>query len=820
MLIMKKKVYAYIHTHWDREWYREFEEFRLRLVEVFDDIIEKLKHNELDTFYFDGQTAALEDYLEIKPQNEQIVKEFIKQKRLFIGPYYCSTDSLLIDSESIIKNLQIGYEYSKRFGCNDFIAYHADTFGHSSFIAQIIKYFNIPYAIFWRGLGELESEFLFRNLKSVYLIQGYFHDYFSAPVSIQDKVKMLKNTLDKIAKYSSTDILLPLGADHMAAADNIKYQIQEANKHLKDYEIVLSTPFEYLKSVDDNFKKNLTCEFRDTKRNFILPGVYSSRVDIKQQNSKHQWELSRIVQPLQAISCFLNLTKSYQQEVDYIWKLLIKNHPHDSIYGCSVDNVHRENITRFLKVNEASNALVNSIKRDLYTQNNIYSVLNLSNFDFSGALKIVTDKKLPKEYNAQKIGTRLAFPLLKMYAINQVPVTEDYTKFNEYLVDLKGLKPFSITKIDNNICQKSTLKVSENSIENDYIGLFIKDKNVILKDKINKKTYKNFINFIDRADIGDSYNFGALKGDKPLQALLVSSKIKQRGHIQSILQLKFEILIPKKSTPHGRSPKAVKHILNTDVILQNQNDYLEFNISWKNKSCDHILQVQFNLDEPVKQTVSDDLGGYIVRDFEPDYDIYSQIPAPRGIELKHNTAPIQKFVWTQGAGVVTEGLQEYEIAQNYLRITLLRSTGTISTPHNPTRGTPAGPPLPTPDLQLLGERNARFALTFKDCTQKCEAVAEKFYHTQLILNSELEDKVLLESGNENILVTTIKSSPNSDLIVRFLNKSDKNQTFKFKTALKNNGIFYTNALEEITEPYKDSVIEANSFVTVIIKKPR
>lgn len=817
---MKKKVYAYIHTHWDREWYREFEEFRLRLVEVFDDIIEKLKHNELDTFYFDGQTAALEDYLEIKPQNEQIVKEFIKQKRLFIGPYYCSTDSLLVDSESIIKNLQIGYEYSKRFGCNDFIAYHADTFGHSSFIAQIIKYFNIPYAIFWRGLGELESEFLFRNLKSVYLIQGYFHDYFSAPVSIQDKVKMLKNTLDKIAKYSSTDILLPLGADHMAAADNIKYQIQEANKHLKDYEIVLSTPFEYLKSADDNFKKNLTCEFRDTKRNFILPGVYSSRVDIKQQNSKHQWELSRIVQPLQAISSFLNLTKSYQQEVDYIWKLLIKNHPHDSIYGCSVDNVHRENITRFLKVNEASNALVNSIKRDLYTQNNIYSALNLSNFDFSGALKIVTDKKLPKEYNAQKIGTRMAFPLLKMYAINQVPVTEDYTKFNEYLVDLKGLKPFSITKIDNNICQKSTLKVSENSIENDYIGLFIKDKNVILKNKINKKTYKNFINFIDRADIGDSYNFGALKGDKPLQALLVSSKIKQRGHIQSILQLKFEVLIPQKSTPHGRSTKAVKHILNTDVILQNQNDYLEFNISWKNKSCDHILQVQFNLDEPVNQTVSDDLAGYIVRDFEPDYNIYSQLPAPRGIELKHNTAPIQKFVWTQGAGIVTQGLQEYEIAQNHLRITLLRSTGTISTPHNPTRGTPAGPPLPTPDLQLLGERNARFALTFKDCAQKCEAVAEKFYQTQLILNSELEDKVLLESGNENILVTTIKSSPNSDLIVRFLNKSDKNQTFKFKTALKNNGIFYTNALEEITEPYKDSVIEANSFVTVIIKNPR
>ena len=39
---MKKKVYAYLHTHWDREWYREFEEFRLRLIEVFDDVLKKL----------------------------------------------------------------------------------------------------------------------------------------------------------------------------------------------------------------------------------------------------------------------------------------------------------------------------------------------------------------------------------------------------------------------------------------------------------------------------------------------------------------------------------------------------------------------------------------------------------------------------------------------------------------------------------------------------------------------------------------------------------------------------------------------------------
>ena len=138
---MKKKVYAYVHTHWDREWYREFDEFRVRLDEVFNDVLAKLNSRELDSFYFDGQTSALEDYLQINPENENIIKQLIKDKRLYIGPYFCSTDSFLVDSESLIKNLQIGIEYSKTFGCTDYIAYHADTFGHSAHIPQIIKYF-------------------------------------------------------------------------------------------------------------------------------------------------------------------------------------------------------------------------------------------------------------------------------------------------------------------------------------------------------------------------------------------------------------------------------------------------------------------------------------------------------------------------------------------------------------------------------------------------------------------------------------------------------------------------------------------------------
>ena len=376
-----KKVYAYIHTHWDREWYREFEEFRVRLIEVFDDVLQKLKTGELDYFYFDGQTAALEDYLEIHPEKQNEIKKLIAEKKLSTGPYYCSTDSLLIERESLIRNLQYGINYSKKTGCSDFIAYHADTFGHSKDMPAIINYFNIDYGIFWRGCGDNPSEFIFNGLKSTYLIEGYFHDELSQELDYKKKAAGLKRTLDRISKFSSDCILLPLGADHLAAADNIKQQINEINKYLFDYEIILSTPFEYFEKVQNNFKKSIKTEQRSCKRNFILPGVYSSRMDLKQKNTGTQWALTEKTEPLQALMSYLGKSRNFQKEIDNAYKTLMQNHAHDSIYGCSIDAVHRENSIRYDRVLQTANAVQKSVLRDI--AGNELTVINFSQYPYT-----------------------------------------------------------------------------------------------------------------------------------------------------------------------------------------------------------------------------------------------------------------------------------------------------------------------------------------------------------------------------------------------------------------------------------------------------
>ena len=55
-------------THWDREWYLTFQEFRFRLVDVLDELFVFLKREKAFVFLLDGQTRALEDYLEIRSE--------------------------------------------------------------------------------------------------------------------------------------------------------------------------------------------------------------------------------------------------------------------------------------------------------------------------------------------------------------------------------------------------------------------------------------------------------------------------------------------------------------------------------------------------------------------------------------------------------------------------------------------------------------------------------------------------------------------------------------------------------------------------------
>ena len=106
----------------------------------------------------------------------------------------------------------------------------------------------------------------------------------------------------------------------------------------------------------------------------------------------------------------------------------------------------------------------------------------------------------------------------------------------------------------------------------------------------------------------------------------------------------------------------------------------------------------------------------IKRNFDSDYDIRKNLPTERGIEVKNNTAPMQRgfLIDEEGnnLGVITKGLTQYEVFQNKIYLPLLRATGVISNPQNPARTTPAGPPIEVNSLQLIGKNTAEFYVFF------------------------------------------------------------------------------------------------------------
>lgn len=682
---MKKHVIAYLHTHWDREWYREYEIFRMRLLRVFDNILDMLSKNKIPSFYFDGQTVALEDYLALRPENRELVESLIRHKKLFIGPFYCLIDEFLTDSFCFAKNIEIGLKIAKKFDCQDFIGYLPDTFGHSQNVVDILRDFGIDKCVVWRGCGDFPTEFKWCGMDTVNLPLGYFHDEFSLKTDIETKAKTIEKTLDKISEKSGEKyILLPIGADHLGVEQDIVQQIASVNELLKDkYYITLGSPFDYFKRVENNFNQfKWNDELRDNSRTFTLQGCYSSRLDLKRLNVECSYKLD-------LTSKFVELYRAekYNSLVEYAYKLLLQNQAHDSICGCSTDDVHSENIIRYKKILQIANGIIDELK---FTNNfGKNKILNLSNRVYSGMIEFKTAEK---NEGCVLLNTEKGFDTELLTDTQRIPVTEDYNDIYTYLAEVEDIKPNEEEYIMP-ISSPSDLSVTEKSLENSNINLKIKDKVLFLNNI--KVTLKDF------ADLGDSYNYGPKSDDYGTEFSILRTKVQRNTPLRAELKIDFE---------------SKWDVVTMTVTLDKKSAFCKLQFDWENSRKNHMLGVNFEMPECIETVFSEDMNTLIKRRFDPAYNIRNNLPKEKGIEAKNNTAPMQRGLLVDeeinNIGVITKGLTQYEVYKNNLYIPILRAAGQISNPNNPARTTPAGPPIEVGGLQMIGKNTAEMYVFF------------------------------------------------------------------------------------------------------------
>lgn len=346
------------HTHWDREWYFSKEEWSFRLIRLFDELLDVIETEpEYDSFWFDGQTIAVEDYLGLRPENRGRLEKALSACKILIGPHYIQVDEHLTGGEAIIKNLELGFGDMKKYNQNTLIGYLPDTFGHISQMPQIFRNFGIDISVFWRGYDNRELKQLENRWRSpdgsevdaICLVQGYscasglgtLQPYHST----MDQQERIDQTLDLTAGYSAGDAVMMMnGIDHSLPTVNLSQKLKDLEKRFPGYAFKHGSMPEYLDLVRKKCADG--CLF-DGELPYAprLDAVMSSRPAEKVLMRKNENTLVNYAEPLNAIAAISAGTK-HGSFLNRAWKLLLKNRFHDSVCGCHADVVARDFFVR------------------------------------------------------------------------------------------------------------------------------------------------------------------------------------------------------------------------------------------------------------------------------------------------------------------------------------------------------------------------------------------------------------------------------------------------------------------------------------------
>ena len=314
-------------------------------------------------FNLDAQTIVLEDYLQIRPHARERLARHIREGRITVGPWYQLNDEFLTSGEATVRTLMVGHRIAEQFGGTLKIGYLPDQFGNLSQMPQIFQGFGIDNAIVGRGyqlVGDRKMEFWWeapdgsRVLAS--LMAFWYNNAQYLPSETKPAVEFLRRLQERMgARSAISHLLLMNGVDHLAAQPEAGKVAQAANavlsKSSEPIHVEHSTLDRYIDALraevaERNPKlETVRGELREDRGGACLAGVLSTRMYLKQANHRCQTAMEKYAEPLSAFAHAAGTPYPYDQ-LHYAWKLLMQNHPHDSICGCSIDQVHREMIPR------------------------------------------------------------------------------------------------------------------------------------------------------------------------------------------------------------------------------------------------------------------------------------------------------------------------------------------------------------------------------------------------------------------------------------------------------------------------------------------
>ncbi|OMF76087.1 alpha-mannosidase [Paenibacillus glucanolyticus] len=875
-----RKAHIISHTHWDREWYLPYEKHHVRLIELMDSLLETMdKDSEYRSFFLDGQTIIIEDYLQVRPEKKEQLEKLITDGRIIIGPWYILQDAYLTSSEANVRNMQIGHQDAERYGTVAKIGYFPDTFGLTGQIPQLMQQSGIDNAFFGRGVKPTGfnntvsdsgyessfSELMWEGPDGSKVLGILFANWYSngneVPVDEEEAKKFWDRKLADAEKYASTPELLYMnGCDHQPIQTDLPEGIRTAKKLYPDTEFIHSNFDDYLKAVREKLSQDLssvTGELRSQRTDGwgTLVNTASARVYLKQMNQRGQTLLEKVAEPLASYASLLG--KEYPHHLfTYAWKTLMQNHPHDSICGCSVDEVHREMVTRFEKsAHVAENIVDDSVRviADAVDTTGFEQwgsdplplvVFNTTGWTRSGTVSIELDAKrlyFREGYSLEETSRRMKeIDLSGRVLVNaqgeSVPCTvEDLglqfgydlpddrfrqpymcrrvrLTFEASEIAAMGLTTYAWVKSDNKPTPIKSLISQSNVMENELLKVEIEgDGSFTLTDKKNGQVYRDLGVYENTGDIGNEYMYKQPDGETALTTKGQTAKISvledspYRASIEIVhnwsipamadgkLDEEQHELVYYPNRKAQRSSEMVPLSIRTVLSLNRCGKGVEIEATMDNQAKDHRVRALFPTDLQAASHNVDSMFEVAKRDNEPAAEWEN--PS----YTAHQQAFVDVTAAAAGLTVANQGLNEYEVlrdGRNTIAVTLLRSVGELGDWGY----------FPTPEAQCIGVHTVRMeVIPHQGDGIGSGAYAEAYQfqipwtvaQTGVHAGTVASTSAPLGWSHEELAFSSLKVNRKSgDLMLRWFNMAGTDAELKLQSSLPTQGVYKSSILEE------------------------
>lgn len=721
------------HTHWDREWYLPFQLFRKNLVGCVDELLDILDTDpEFRFFHLDGQTVVLEDYLEIRPENEKRLRTYIEQGRILIGPFYLASDHFLTSGEAQVRNLLRGRAICRAFGVEPMpVGYTLDQFGHHSQMPQLLRGFGIDNVVLGRGIsiGTLgnKTEFVWRapdgsEVLGVFMVYWY-NNAQRWPEDPDKALAYTQEVLDRMAAYATTPhLLLMNGVDHLFPQRGLPAILAAVNTRLQNARVEQTTMPAFMAEIRRAVENppRIKGELYEEGLAPLLIGTHSSQPEIKRQNALCQTALERWAEPWSALAALAGhrYDRGHFHEA---WKLLLRNHPHDSICGCSIEQVHLEMLPRFWQCEQIAEALTSEALGALAAkvaaphadnETTPIVVFNPSPFARGDCSVACIDLPLTSMEQLETVRCETLDGRAVALQLNSVQDTERLELHPVKLPQRHPVRRFSVvmqtpdpvpglgwtvlrvrrsSAADRLHAADNPVLTGPNTLANEYLTLKINANGALkLTDNRSGDTYRDLLIFEDGGDAGHSYDYLrpcpdeviTMAASNPRVAVVENGPLSATVRISHVLSVPIQCMArTMERTARGincggpkgaREQERVDLPLATWVTVRADQPLIRFRTEVHNTARDHRLRVLFPADLHIKESQA----------LTP-FDVVAR---PVALPNEHSSGLYPNSGWVcvrqgkKGLALFTCGIHQYEVLRDERRtlaLTLFRATDAV-----------------------------------------------------------------------------------------------------------------------------------------------